>query len=127
MIINSRFIESSNDMLYNLLKVMLVIDHNIPYNEISEIEVTEETYINTLINVYATTFRENGHIYRLESLLDDDNYKISHMAIVGSIYALKILTNFHEDKPHKNLISEVLENIGPTQFKHRIKAGYGSK
>ena len=51
MIINSRFIESSNDMLYNLLKVMLVIDHNIPYNEISEIEVTEETYINTLINV----------------------------------------------------------------------------
>ena len=42
---------------------------NIPYNEISEIEVTEETYINTLINVCATTFRENGHIYRLESLL----------------------------------------------------------
>jgi hypothetical protein len=151
MIVHSRLIVSWNDMMYNLLKVMLVIDHDldifhmnnvdvneyyqndmdkvfsIPYNELSEIEVTEETYINTLINVYATTFRENGHIYRLESLLDDDNYKIRHMAIVGLIYALKILTNFHEDKPFENLISEVLENIGPIQFKHRIKAGYGSK
>ena len=151
MIVNSRLTVSWNDMMYNLLKVMLVIDHDldifhmnnvnvneyyqndmdkvfsIPYNELSEIEVTEETYINTLINVYATTFRENGHIYRLESLLDDDNHKIRHMAIVGLIYALKILTNFHEDKPYENLISEVLENIGPTQFKHLIKAGYGSK
>ncbi|MFZ0441615.1 MAG: hypothetical protein WAL81_03185 [Methanobacterium sp.] len=151
MINHSRFVESWNDMMYNLLRVMLVIDHdmdifhmdnvdvndyyqnnmdklfNIPYTELSEIEVTEDTYINTLIHVYATTFRENGHIYRLESLLDDDNYKIRHMAVLGLIYALKVLTNFHEDKPFENLISEVLENISNTQFKHRIKVGYGSK
>ncbi len=151
MINHSRFVESWNDMMYNLLRIMLVIDHdmdifhmdnvdvndyyqnnmdklvNIPYTELSEIEVTEDTYINTLIHVYATTFRENGHIYRLESLLDDDNYKIRHMAVLGLIYALKVLTNFHEDKPFENLISEVLENISNTQFKHRIKAGYGSK
>ena len=151
MLKHSRFVESWNDMMYNLLRVMLVIDHdmdifhmknvdvndyyqndmdklfNIPYTQLSEIEVTEDTYINTLIHVYATTFRENGHIYRLESLLDDDNYKIRHMAIVGLIYALKVLTNFHEDKPFENLISEVLENISGVQFKHRIKAGYGSK
>jgi hypothetical protein len=100
---------------------------NIPYTELSEIEVTEDTYINTLIHVYATIFRENGHIYRLESLLDDDNYKIRHMAVLGLIYALKVLTNFHEDNPFENLISEVLENISNTQFKHRIKAGYASK
>ena len=41
MIINSRFIESWNDMMYNLLKVMLVIDHDLDIFQMNNADVNE--------------------------------------------------------------------------------------
>ena len=41
MIINSRFIETSNDMMYNLMKVMLVIDHDLDIFQMNNADVNE--------------------------------------------------------------------------------------
>jgi hypothetical protein len=148
--LHSRFYENWNGMMYNFMKVMLIIDHNlnlfeidmldmeeyynnnldqplIPYSELSNIEITDENYFRTLINVYAMTFRENGHLNHLKSLLDDDNYKIRRMAIDALIYALKVLTDYKADNPFENLISELLENIDTTFFKSQNKVRYASK
>jgi hypothetical protein len=149
--LHSRLVENWNGMMYNFLKVMLVIDHNlklfdidmvdmdeyyvknldqpfiVPYSELSNIEVTNEFYFENLINIYAMTFREKGHLHHLKSLLDDDNYKIRRMAIDALIYALKILTGYKVDNPYQSLILEVLENINSTLFKSQVKEIYASK
>ena len=80
----------------------------IPYSELKNLDVTEETYLKSIINIYALTFRENGHLNHLKSLLNDDNYKIRNMAINGLIYALNNLTDCYYDKPHGNFISQTL-------------------
>ena len=80
----------------------------IPYSELKNLDVTEETYLKSIINIYALTFRENGHLNHLKSLLNDDNYKIRNMAINGLIYALNNLTDFYYDKSHGNLMSQTI-------------------
>jgi len=140
---HSRLIESWNDMMYHLLNLMMILDNDlnilqlneddvddyylknpdepgiISYSEVMNLEITEESYINTLVDIYAMTFREKGHLNHLEALLDDDNYKIRQMGIVGLIYVLKVLTNFKEDKPYENLISEVLGALA----RHHLNIG----
>ncbi len=69
------------------------------------------------------TFRENGHLSHLKSLLNDDNYKIRNMAINSLIYALNNLTDFYYDKPHGNLISQTLGEAIPL-FKQILHLGH---
>ncbi len=140
---NSRLAVSWNDLMFDLMEVMIIIDHELnifqisdldvkdyylnktddldilPYEELSNIELTEECYLKRLIDIYALTFRETGHIIHLESLLEDDNYKIREMAINGLIYAYKNLTNFQENKPFENLFSEISGNINYSKFKNK--------
>lgn len=147
-IINSRFTISWDNMMYNLMKIMLVIDNdldifqmnmvdvddyyqnnldksfNIPYNELSQIEVPKESHLDRLTTVYAMTYKENGSISHLAGLLNDENYKIRHMAIAGLCYALKGLSHFQPNSPDENLINKVFTNMSPTNV---IKMGYASK
>ncbi len=136
----SKFLYSWNDMIYSVLKLLIELDRGhdimrinesevddyylnphepeiIPYSELKNLDVTEETYLKSIINIYALTFRENGHLNHLKSLLNDDNYKIRNMAINGLIYALNNLTDFYYDKPHGNLISRTLGEV-KQPFKH---------
>ena len=89
----------------------------LPLTQLSKIELTEESYLKRLIDLYALTFHETGHIRHLESLLEDDNQKIREMAIVGLIYASKHLINFQENSPVENLFSELSNNINLSKFK----------
>ncbi|MDD3985517.1 MAG: hypothetical protein PHY59_06480 [Methanobacterium sp.] len=91
----------------------------IPYSELKKLEITEKTFLKPIINLYALTYRENGYLRRLESLLYDDNYMICNMAINGLIYALNNLTNFYYDKPHINFISKTLAEV-KQPFKHLL-------
>jgi hypothetical protein len=136
----SKFLYSWNDMIYRILKLLIELDRGhdiiqinesevddyylnphepeiIPYSELEKLDVTEETYLKSIINLYALTFRENGHLNHLKSLLNDDNYKIRNMAINGLVYALNNLTYCYYDKPHGNLMSRTLGDI-KQPFKH---------
>ncbi len=149
-IFNSRFSVKWDNLMYNLLKVMLVIDKdldifhmskvdvnnyeedldipfNMPYNELSQIEVDDDFHLDNIITVYATTFRENGSIYHLESLSNDDNENIRNKAVTGLLHALNGLTNYKPDKPHENLINKELMNLNHTFYGNNIQARSASK
>lgn len=120
-----------NDMMYSVMKLLVEMDGNTHvlgityeemddyllntneseflYYELKEIELTNENYLHTLADVYATTFRENGHITHLLNYLDDDNYKIRLVGVQALIYVLKKLTNFEEKGPYENLISHIFK------------------
>jgi len=149
--VNSRFTVSWDNMLYNLLKIMLVIDNDldifqmnmvdlddyyqnnldktfsIPYKELSQIEVPEDSHLDKLSMVYAITYRENGSITHLTGLLNDENYKIIHMAIIGLCYALNGLSHFQPNSPDENLINKVFTEINPIQYETGIRTIYASK
>lgn len=150
-IINSRFTVSWDNMLYNLLKVMLVIDNdldifqmnkvevddyyendldkvfNIPYEELSEIETPKDTHLDRLATVFAITYRENGSITHLTGLLNDENDEIMHTAIEGLSHALNGLSNYQPKSPNENLINKIFTNINPIPYETGIKTGYASK
>jgi hypothetical protein len=150
-IINSRFTVSWDNMLYILLKIMLVIDNdldvfqmntvevdyyyendldktfNIPYKELSQIEVSKYNYLERLAIVCAVTYRENGSISHLTGLLNVENYEVRHMAIAGLCHALNGLSHFQPNSPNENLINKVFTKISPTLYETGIKTGYASK
>ena len=147
-IINSRFSVSWDNMMYNLMKIMLVIDNDLdifqmnkvdmddyyqnnldksfsmPYNELSQLEVPTESHFDILSTVYAVTYRENGSISHLAGLLNDENYKVRHMAVAGLCHALKGLSHFQPNLPDENLINKVFTNMSPMNV---INMGYPSK
>ncbi len=150
-IANSRFSVSWDNMMYNLMKIMLFIDKdldifqmnmvdvddyyqndldksfNLQYNELSQIEVPEEVHIDRLATVYTMTYKENGSISHLSGLLNDDDYKIRHMAIVGLCYALKGLSNFQSKAPDENLINKIFTEISPDTYENVTGVGFASK
>ena len=150
-IINSRFSVSWDNMMYKLLKIMLVIDtdlnifqmnpadvddyyqknldetFNIPYHELSQIEDPTDSHLDRLATVYAITYRENGSISHLTGLLNDENCEIRHTALIGLCYALKGLSHFQSNSPKENLINKVFTRINPTQYENGIETGCASK
>lgn len=122
-----------NDMMYSVMKLLIDLDEDmnvlgiddndlddyylknpagpeiIPYKEIIEIELTNESHLHTLADVYAATYRENGHINHLLNYLDDEDYKIRRVGVRALIYVLKKLTNFEEKTPYENLISHIFK------------------
>lgn len=123
-----------NDMMYSVMKLLIDIDEDmnvlgiggddlddyylknadspeiLPYAELKEIEITNESHLHTLADVYAATFREKGHINHLLNYLDDEDYKIRRMGVLALIYVLKKLTNFEEKSPYENLISHIFKH-----------------
>ena len=144
---NSKTLASSVDKLYDKFEILGVLDKElnisqvneltaekenideygvIPYNELENLEITNETYLNRLMDLYSLTYREKGHIKHLESYLNDDNYKVREMGINGLIYALKGLSNFKESKPDKNSISKLIKINNPVYSKE-IGTSHNSK
>lgn len=132
LISNHKLMVHWNDMMYSLMELFIEMDGNmhvldisceeiddyflntadteiLPYNELKEIELTNENYLHTLADVYATTFRENGHITHLLKYLDDEDYKVRLVGVRALIYVLKKLTNFEDKSPYKNMISNLFK------------------
>ena len=150
-LINSRFTVSWDNMLYNLLKIMLVIDNdldifqmktdevddyyennldkifNMPFEELSQIEVPEDNHLDRLATVYAITYRENGSISHLTGLLNEENYEIRHTAIAGLCHALNGLSHFKPHNPEENLLNKAFTKISPTMYETGIETGTPSK
>jgi hypothetical protein len=131
---NSRLATSFDDMIISLFKFMMVVEHDleientdldtlelydgdiIPYLEIIDMEKNHENNFNNLINIYALTFRENGHLNHLISLLNDDDPIVRHMGVDGLIYVLKVLTAYEEHIPFESIISEVVNTVKFSSF-----------
>jgi hypothetical protein len=60
------------------------------YSDIINVEQNDNP-LNSLANIYAMTFLENGHLRRLTALLDDKDSHIQMMGINGLIYAISTL------------------------------------
>jgi hypothetical protein len=124
---NSRLPSSFDDMFFSFFQFKTVMDDmelensnekmetnelNIfPYVEIMDFEKNKETNFNNLIDVYALTFREKGHINHIMSILNEDDPEIRHKGIDGLIYVLKVLNNYEEQIPFEPMISEVLNTV----------------
>jgi hypothetical protein len=84
------FFNSQNDMddmkLENSMEDMETNEFKVPYIEIIDFEKSKETNFTNLIDVYALTFREKGHINHIMSILNDDNPEIRHMGIDGLMF-----------------------------------------
>ena len=124
---NSRLAVSFDDMIFNLVKILMVVENDldlynsmdnqyepfeqdiIPFIEIKDVEKNKNNDFNHLIDVYALTFREKGHLNHLISLLNDEDPDVRHMGIDGLIYVLKVLTHYEESVPYETIISEVLQ------------------
>jgi|GEM_PF-2347519 len=66
------------------------------YSDIIKLEKTEDP-LNSLANIYAMTYLENGHLRRLAALLDDEDFDVQMMGINGLIYATSSLLNNNYD------------------------------
>ena len=60
------------------------------YSDIIKVEQNDDP-LDSLINIYAMTFLENGHLRRLTSLLDDEDSHVRMMGINGLTYAISTL------------------------------------
>jgi hypothetical protein len=60
------------------------------YSDIINVEQNDDP-LNSLANIYAMTFLENGHLRRLTALLDDEDSHIQMMGINGLIYAISTI------------------------------------
>ncbi len=99
--------------------------------EIEGVE-TEENEFHKLIDVYALTFRENGHINHLISILNDEDPVVRVMGVDGLIYVLKVLTHFQEHVPFEGTIAMILNSFKispnlPESFRSRISLKKNSK
>lgn len=93
-------------------------------NEVSD----NETNFNQLVYIYALTFRENGHIGHLISLLNDDSPEVRIMGVDGLLYVLKVLTEFHEEIPGAGILKDITNSfkIMP-KISDSLKTGINSK
>ena len=150
-IVKTRFTGSWDNMLHNILKIMLVIDSDlnifqmntdevddyyendldktltVPYEELSQLDTPEVSQFDRLATIYAITYRENGSISHLSGLLNDEDYKTRHMAVVGLCHALKGLSNFQPNSPDENLINQIFTQTKSAQFETNIRRGCTSK
>ena len=110
-------------------------DFNDPYHktimEIIKLESNENNF-NNLIDIYALTFREKGHLNHIIALLDDENPEVRIMGVNGLLYVLKVLIHFHEHIPYEETVLEILKSFKTAQkilksFKSKINLKRNSK
>lgn len=124
-------LEYETEFRYNLEEA----DSNYHYHEtimeINKLESNENNF-NNLIDLYALTFREKGHLNHLIALLNDENPEVRTMGVNGLLYVLKVLTHFHEQVPYEEAVLEILNSIKTAPkitrlFKSRINLKRNSK
>lgn len=88
----------------------------------------DETNFNQLVDIYALTFREQGHIEHLISLSNDESPAVRIMGVDGLLYVLKVLTKFHEQIPGEGTLKEIINSIkSMPKFAGSFKTGIDSK
>lgn len=103
--------EMDDKKLENSMEDMENHELKVSYIELMDFEINNETNFTNLIDIYALTFREKGHINHIMSILNDDNPEIRHMGIDGLIYVLKVLTKYEEHIPFEGVISKALSTV----------------
>jgi hypothetical protein len=84
------------------------------YLDIQSSRSSEKESVQKLADFYAGTFTERGHLRRLISLLDDDDYDIRQIGVNALIGVIETLLRVStEKKSIKPLKSEDLEKISP--------------
>jgi len=118
----SRIAMQFDNMIYTIEELMKQLENGVELHYDVErisgpkpLKIVEmssyETNFNQLIDIYALTFRENGHIKHLISLLDDENPEIRIMGVDGLLYVLKVLTKFHEEIPGIGTLKEIINSF----------------
>lgn len=118
----SRIALQLDNMIYSIEELMKQLENGIELHyeedrilEPKPLRITEmtavETNFNQLIDIYALTFREHGHINHLISLLNDESPEIRIMGVDGLLYVLKVLTEFHEEIPWAGAFKEVINSF----------------
>lgn len=77
------------------------------YSKLLEFESVQKDALNELCTVYASSFLEKGHIRRLKSFLDDENYHVRLSGVKALSYVAKILISSNEKTFMKNLETSV--------------------
>jgi hypothetical protein len=65
----------------------------IPYSDISNFQWKPADSLERLANIYAHTFMEEGHLHRLKTYLDDDDYRVRQIGVNALIEVVKFLLN----------------------------------
>lgn len=74
----------------------------IPYSNISNFQWKPTDSLERLANIYAHTFMEDGHLHRLKTYLNDDDYHVRQIGVNALIEVVAFLLNCPDEKS-KNL------------------------
>jgi hypothetical protein len=77
-------------------------DGIIPYSDISNFQWKPADSLERLANIYAHTFMEDGHLHRLKTYLDDEDYHVRQIGVNALIEVVTFLLNCPDEKS-KNL------------------------
>jgi len=78
----------------------------IPYSDISNFQWKPADSLERLANIYAHTFMEEGHLHRLKTYLDDDDYHVRQIGVNALIEVVTFLLNCPAKKSKENVRSE---------------------
>jgi len=133
----SRIALQLDNMIYTLEELMKQVETGMELNyddgvsgptlKITEMPA-DETNFNQLVDIYALTFREHGHIEHLISLLNDESPRVRIMGVDGLLYVLKVLTEFHEQIPGEARFKEIINSFKTMpKLAGSFKTGISSK
>ncbi len=75
----------------------------IPHSDISNFQWKPTDSLERLANIYAHTFMEDGHLNRLKTYLDDDNYQVRQIGVNALIEVVTFLLNYSDGKSEENI------------------------
>jgi hypothetical protein len=70
----------------------------IPYSDISNFQWKPADSLERLANIYAHTFMEEGHLHRLKTYLEDDDYHVRQIGVNALIEVVTFLLNCPDEK-----------------------------
>jgi hypothetical protein len=73
-------------------------DGIIPYSDISNFQWKPADSLERLANIYAHTFMEEGHLHRLKTYLEDDDYQVRQIGVNALIEVVTFLLNCPDEK-----------------------------
>ncbi len=84
----------------------------IPFSSFEELESPDEDPFSILANIYSYSFREKGHLSRLEAMLNDDDPLIQYTAVCAlSSIVQALLTNSKQEYATQKFPNSYLDKI----------------
>jgi hypothetical protein len=75
----------------------------IPYSDIANTQWKPTDSIEKIANIYANTFREEGHLHHLKTYLDDDDYRVRRIGVNALLSVAEFLLNCSDEKSAENI------------------------